>query len=206
MRSPDGRPFVPADQAGTNKGLQRQVDILDRRTARIPRAEAATPAGGIVDIAKLSSTATFPSFAGIRWPSGDTESDHFDTTYGAVTSTVTGEAASWLTVDLGGITPTEDGFYQAWCWVELRWPSLAAACGSGATFYLNGRDVPGNDLRPVLENDVAAGVVSAYVTNGPEWMTTADTWRLEVQGLAATSAELSQSSASWRIVHYGTAS
>lgn len=182
-------------------GLRQQKE----RNARPKKIEPATPAGGIVDIARVESTATFPSFAGIRWPSGQASAAPHDTTYGAAVSMVDGAGVSWLSVTDSDISVTEDGFYQAWCYVSLQWTAFAEACGAGASIYLNGRDAPASPTFTVYEIAGGAGLLTAYVTNGPEWMTASDYWRVEADGHGATSADIQASQATWRITKYGSA-
>lgn len=203
MATPQGSGY--RDERALEAWKKKTDDDIRQLRERNARPAKITPAlpGGIVDIARIESVATFPSFAGLPWASGEVSPNALDTTYGAATSMVDSEAVSWLTVADGGITPIENGFYQAWCYVYFKWPTLADACGAAATLYLNGNDAPDSGLHTVYDMPGVGAVLTAPVTNGPEWMTTSDTWRLEADGFLPTSADVEVSTVIWRITQYG---
>lgn len=179
--------------------LDKNDDLLDQRVSRIERASPTVAGGGIVDIANLSAV------GGLPWPSGRSDLDFDSVTYGAITSDRDGSAVTWLsTPTFGEIHPVEEGFYSAWCRVRLVWAALADAPGESIQLYLNG-GAPDSETHPVIRLGTTSWGVQAYVTNGPEWMTPTDYWRVEADGLANSTADIVSSTANWRITKYGAA-
>lgn len=154
--------------------------------------------GGIVDIASVYTS----DYVGIQWASGASDLNFGSAAYAGPTSMVDGSTASWLTVTGGDIAVVEDGFYEAACFVDLRWSSQAAAPGPSLSIFLNGNPSgPPAPYHPIHQAGLLWGVV-AQAGRGPEWMTAGQYWRLEADAGAASSAAITKSSASWQITRF----
>lgn len=186
---------------GDLRGQLAQMHATDAQLQRLMTQPPKTPkpptGGGIVDVASVYTSA----YVGIAWPSGAS-----DLNFGSASYSVQSEAGdtSWLSVTGGDIAVTQDGYYQAWCYVDLRWSSQAAAPGSFLSVFINGDpDVPGNGAAyfPTYQAGTLWGIVQP-VTNGPEYLTAGQYWRLEADAGTPSSAAITKSAASWRITRY----
>jgi hypothetical protein len=196
MPNPIGGGYqVPGDLGQRLAGTEKAVAQLQRIMTEPPKTEK--PAGGgIADIASVYTT----DYVGIQWPSGDPQLNFGSAVYAAPEYHEAG--ASWLTVTGGDIAVTEAGYYQAWCFVDLRWSSAAAAPGQSLALFLNGdMSIPVAEYRPIHKAGLLWGVV-AYVKPGVEYMTAGQYWRLEADGDGASSAAITKAAASWRIAKY----
>ena len=197
MRSMSGGYGADPDLRSELAKRDDNIDVLKRRLDDMVKIPPPALGGSIVDLASVYTS----EYVGLQWPSGSSELGFGAVSY--ATEYKVGDT-SWLSVSAGDIAVTEDGFYQAWCYVDLRWSSQAVAPGPSLSVYLNGDPTaPGNGAAyyPIHQAGTLWGVVT-YVTNGPEYLTAGQYWRLEADGSANSSAAITKSSAAWRITKY----
>lgn len=167
---------------------QRQIRQLQQPRVKFPKPAAG--GGSVADIAAVYTNGT----VGIQWPAGNSDLSFGTPAYEG--------GASWLSISGGNIAVTQDGSYEAVCWVDLRWASQAAAPGASLSVFLNGDlAFDGAEYAPIIQAGTQWGVVKPF-TKGPEQMSAGDFWRLEADGLAASSADIARSAAVWKIVRY----